>query len=145
MTIEERIRDYLLDLAAVSAITTTIRTDKLDQNRDNLKTTPAIVIAVEEEEFENTLDGRCDMVTCTIAIGAVSTSRVTARNLAEMIRTNNTNPGTGLAGAHVTSGALPFSAVLMSRSTGFVPNEDGSDSGIFSSESKYYVVFYQVS
>jgi len=141
MTIEESVRAYLLTLSAVTTITTVIRPDELDQ-RDKPHERPAIIISVDNEDMDNTLDGVCDMVNARIMVSAISSNKTSARLLAEAIRTNGTNPGTGMAGC-TTSGTLPFRAMLESRTSGYIPKEDGSASGLYSVDSMFAVTYYE--
>lgn len=146
MTIEEAIVATLQTFSAVTALTSTIRPDEfmLTDLKQDGGDAAGILISVEEEDFDNTVDGETDMVQAIVSINAISKSKSRARALSEAIRLNGTNPGTGLAGIKVTTGDLPFDAMLQRRVTGYVPNDDGSDSGYRSVDSKYFVTFYQV-
>lgn len=140
MTIEEAIRAKLLTMSAVTAITSTIRADELMQS-DVKPGEAAILISVDNIHYENTLDGKCNMAEARITVSSVSGKRSQARALGEAIRTNGTNPGTGLAGCTVTTGDLPFQLMLMDDSIGYVANGDGSDSGLHSMDSEYFATF----
>lgn len=135
MTLGEAIRAKLLTLGAVTAITSTIRPDELMQG-DRL---PAIIISVDEEEPQNDLDGHGGLVDATVTISAIDSNPTRARLLAEAIRINGTNPGTGLAGFSGTAGSLEIDAILNRKSSGFVPLGDGSEDGYFSVDSIYTV------
>ena len=138
--IEDALRAQLLTLTAVTALTTTIRTDTLAQ-QDALAG-PAVLIAVDEETPENTLDGLGGLVEAKITISAVSSQRSQARALAEAIRTNGTTPGTGLAGfTGTTAGMFIDAAILERRQSGYIPEEDGSDSGLYSVDSHYLIQY----
>lgn len=143
MQIEDAIVAKLLTLTAVTAITTTIRPDQLAQT-DNPKTTPGIIVSVDEETFDDqNIGGTADVVTAMVAISAISASKTRARLLAEAIRSNGTNPGTGLQGCRVRNGTVDFDMMLEKRSSGYVPNMDGSDSGLFAVESVFTVKYYE--
>lgn len=142
MTIEEAIRAKLLTMSAVTAITSTIRPDELSQ-KDVAPGQAAIIISVEDEEFDNDLSGTTNLVAARVIVSTVSGKRSMARSLAEAVRANGTNPGTGLAGCTVTTGSLLFQAMLEKRSAGFVANDDGSESGYYSVDSVYYCTFTQ--
>jgi hypothetical protein len=75
---------------------------------DNLNCGPAVIIAPQGEEHENDLSGRGGAVTWTGFIRCVGEKWHDCRALAEAIRSNNTDPGTGLAGfAGTVSVPLP--------------------------------------
>lgn len=142
MTIEEAIRAYLLTRTAVTALTTVIRADVLDQ-RDKPQTTACIVISVDEENPCNTLDGSGGLVFAMISVASLCGNEAKARQLAKAVQKNGTDPGTGLDGCNVTTGDLPFDAQREQTTAGYWPNEDGSPSGIFAVISKYTVSFYE--
>lgn len=137
MTLEEALRTYLLTLSTVTAITTTIRPDELAE----ADTLPAILIELEEELDENDLDGHGGLIYATVIISAISNTKSQARALSEAIKLNGTNPGTGLAGYSGLAGSLKIDAVHNSRSSGYVPEEDGTDSGLHSVDSIYSISF----
>jgi hypothetical protein len=142
MTIEEAIRAYLKTLTAVAAITDVIRVDRLvmKEARDGAA---AIVIGIDQELFDNTTAGVCEQVEAKITIGCVSEDEAVARQLALAVRKNGTDPGTGLAGCQVTSGSLPFQAMLERRWVSGVPLPDGRDSGLFCAYADYAVFYYE--
>lgn len=142
MTIEEAVRAKLLTMSAVTAITTIVRVEQAEQ-RDDILGAAAVLILLDAEVFEEgqTIDGRCELVIATMTISAISGKSTRARALAEAIRTNGTVPGTGLQGCNVTGLGLDFEAMLERRTYGTVPNEDGSDSGLFSVDSIFTVLY----
>lgn len=142
MTIEEAVAAQLLTMSAVTAITSTIRPDDMlmsDLPRGD--GAAAVLIGDLQEHFENDIDGTCSLVAARLTIAAVCRNKARARALSEAIRTNGTDPGTGLAGANVTTGDLPFMAMLEERSAGMVWDQDGGDTGIHSVDSVYYLTF----
>lgn len=142
MTIEEAVTAQLLTMAAVTAISSTIRPDELlEEDLPRGDGAAAILIHGLEEHFENTVDGKCSLVSAMLTISALCRNKARARSLSEAIRTNGTDPGTGLAGANVTTGDLPFMAMLEDRSAGMVRDQDGGDTGIHSVDSVYYLTF----
>jgi hypothetical protein len=136
MNIEEAVRAKLLTMAAVTAVTSVIRADRLEQT----DTLPAIVLTVKED-FENELSGTCALASATVNVVSLSRNRPQARDLAEAIRTNSTDPGTGLAGCDVTTGDLPFEAMLVSRQTGYDDPADNSEKGYYWVDSTYICRF----
>ena len=145
MTIEEAIRTRLLAQNAVSALTTTIRVDQLDQkDRPDVPATPAILLSIDEETFDDqNISGTTDLVTATVTISAISCSKTLARSLAEAIRSNGTNPGTGLQGCKIRTGGMDYDMMLEKRVSGYIANQDGSDSGLYSVDSMFTVKYYQ--
>lgn len=140
--IEEAIRAYLLTLSAVTAITSTIRPNELIQSDIPPNSTDsAILLVVLKETFSNTLDGTCSLVAANVLVRAINRKLSTTRTLAEAIRVNGTNPGTGMAGANVTTGDLPFMAMLEEREVDVVRDQDGSDTGMWSTDSLFYLTF----
>lgn len=142
MRLEEAIRAKLLTFDAVTAITRVIRPDELLQS-DVKDDALAIIIAVDSEEYDNDVDGTCNLVSANVTISAVGRKKTRARDLSDAIKNNGTDPGTGLAPCTVSTGDFPFQSVLISRSIGYVPNLDGSDSGLWSVDSNYTFTFPQ--
>lgn len=144
MTIEEAIRTQLLAQSAVTAITTTIRADELLQTDIPARSGAlAILIGGVKEKFNNFIDGTCDLVEVTVIVSALGRNKAAARALSEAIRTNGTNPGTGLAGIRVTTGDLPFMARLEERSHDLVLDEDGGETGIHTWDSVYTATYHE--
>lgn len=139
MSIEEAIRARLLTMTAVTGITRVIRPRVLMQNEKR----PAIMIGVNQKNYENTLDGRCDMASASVSIFAISNKWEEADQLAEAIRTNGTDPGTGLGPCRVTTGPLQYQMMLTEQNVGFEPFDDGSELGDHFVESVYEMMFYQ--
>lgn len=141
--IEDAIRTYLLTRSAVTAITSVIRPDQLEIG-DVSKTSPyAVVISVDGEKPCNFLSGRHDLTYSTVTVTALSKKKSQSRELAKAIKDNGTNPGTGLAGATVTTGDIPFDAVLESMEADFYPYDDGSPDGTHAVISTYTVSYRQ--
>lgn len=143
MTIQEAVRAWLLTRTAVTAITSTIRVDALDQ-RDKPDVTECILMTVDRKVCvaQNT-DGKGDLVQATMTISSISGGRDESEALAEAIRINGTNPGTGLMGCQVRSGGLNFDAMWESDDLGYIEDIDGKASGLFSVDSQYTVFYYQ--
>lgn len=99
MNIVEEIRAALAGMTAVTAIVgdgsaARIRPDRPYQG----ESPPLIIVEIDSEDIENDLTGRADRVQFTATITCRDSSRSRARQLAEAVRTNGTDPGTGLAG-----------------------------------------------
>ena len=137
MTIEEAIRQKLLSMDAVTAITTTFRPIELMQTDRG----PTISIHVFEKNYTNDISGRCSLVDVRAVVSASSGNKAQAEALAEAIRVNGTDPGTGLAGCTVTTGGLPFQAMLIKDELEYVANQDGSNSGRYMVDSIYVLTF----
>lgn len=135
----EDLRDFLLTRTAVTAIAgQRIRPGALAQ-RDAL---PGIVLRVETQERMNDLSGEGGLVDAEVTVLAVSEDAVEAWRLAEAVRTNDTDPGTGLAGYTGAAGeGLLDSCVLESDEYDVVEKKEGSDEYWHIVASRYRVMF----
>lgn len=147
MEIEEALVTRLLAQTAVTALTSTIRPDQLNQTDHPTSpddTIPGIIISVDDETFDDqNIEGTTDLVTARITISAISGKKRIARQLARAIAKNGTDPGTGLQGCKVRNGTVDFDAMLEKRMSGYIPNADGSDSGLYSVDSVFTVKYYE--
>jgi len=57
------------------------------------------------------------------------------------VRTNETDPGTGLAGYNGTVSGTEYDAVLDDEQTAFTPAADGSDKGYYEIFSNYVMTW----
>ena len=126
MAIDEKIRTALLAMASVTARTGTgsaarIRTDNLEPRDQVTATQDAIIIQVDSETPLNDLSGKGGRRMSSVVLVCRGVSRNRARALAEAVRVNGTNPGTGLAGYSGT-----FDAWLEDIVASKTPREDGS-------------------
>lgn len=137
MTIEEAIRAHLLTLTAVTAITSTIRPGELQQS-DAL---PAITIGVKSKKSFTDLSGKGGLVSAILMVSSISSRESGATGLAEAIRVNGTDPGTGLAGFRGTAGSLQIHATLTEDAVNYYAYEDGKDAGFFACEAIYDVMY----
>lgn len=137
MAIEDSIRTRLLAQTAVTAITSTIRPYKLAQQ----DTLPAIVLMVETETFNNSIDYQGGLVDCRMRIMAVAESLASARALAEAIRGNNSSGSpNGLAGYEGTVSGIEIQGCeLTSREVQFEPFGDDSDAGFYHVDSIFLI------
>lgn len=111
--IERAVRDYLLTLDAVTEKVTAaaIKPDEL------LQTDPLVSISIEviEKNYDNDLSGTASLAGAIVVVTSSSTDKAEAQRIADAIQTNDTDPGTGMAGCTVTTGFLPFQAMLIKQ------------------------------
>ena len=137
MSVEADIRTVLLSCSAVTALVGTgaasrIRPDKLEQ--DDNEMVECVILEVDNEDHLNTLDGLGGRVMANVTVRCHAPTRTRARALAEAVRVNGANPGTGLAGYSGTVNGHVFDAVLEDEQVAYSPAGEGSDRG-------YYDVF----
>mgnify|MGYP002631519982 CR=1 len=142
--IDDALVAYLKTLTAVTAIVGTgddarIRPDRLEDS----DTRPCIVIEVEDEDPANDLTGTGGLVFTDVSIYSIARTKAAARALAEAIRLNGTDPGTGLAGCHATAASIQFDAVLYSTQIDYIPLGDGSSRGNWHVNSLYTVSYQE--
>ena len=116
MSIEEDIRTALLAMDAVaefngsgSGDTIVIRPDYLEE--DDTSTTPHIVLDIDRDTPQNDISGVGGLRYVEVTITCRATTKADSKSLAEAVRVNGTNPGTGLAG--YGGSGTSFDAVLM--------------------------------
>lgn len=100
--IEDGIRALLLSLPAVTAITTRVRTQVLDEN-DEL---PAVLISLENEDRDSDFSGYAGLTHLTCQVMALSKEHAECRALSEAIRGSAGTPG--LEGFDGTAGGVTF-------------------------------------
>lgn len=142
MAIEADIRSALLTMNAVTAIVGTgssarIRPDRLHEDDDD--SLAWIVIEIDDERRENDLQGQGGLIFASVNILCRAKTKAAARALAEAVRVNGTNPGTGLAGYGGGSGAT-FDSYLESTATSYTPADDGSDQGFYDVNMQFTVI-----
>ena len=140
--IEESVRLRLIAKSAVSALVgERIRPYKPAQT-DVL---PFVIIRSNSEVNVNTLDYRGGLVQADISVVAAAETIAGARALATAIRTNNTDPGTGLAGDSWDQADVTVQACLLERTEmDFIPYEEGSDEGYYVADAHYKIDFEEV-
>lgn len=142
MALEATLRTFLKTLGTVTAIVGTgddarIRPDRLEET----DTLPAIIIEVDSEDPENSIDGKGGLVYADVNIQCRAFEKEDARALAEAVRVNGTDPGTGMAGTSQDD----FHAVLESTSAAlFIPEDAASQNGYFVVDCLYTVSFMEV-
>ena len=147
--IEHSVRDQLLTKTAVRALvgsgdSARVRAYKFSQKDDLATDGPGILIRVNKEEPQNDMGCQGGLVIADVSIISCAVNLDAARELAEAIRSNGTNPGTGLAGDDWTIIGIPGaveSCCLIYSSLDFIPFGDDSDEGIFTIDSHYTIIF----
>lgn len=142
MSIEADLRTVLLTFSSVTALVGTsysarIRPYRLQQ--DDAGTSEHIIIETDNVDHLNTLDGLGGRIYADVTLRCIGPTLARANALAEAVRTNGTNPGTGLAGYTGTVNGHTFDAFLESESVNFVPSDDGRDEGHYSVLAAYTV------
>jgi|GEM_PF-2686628 len=100
MSLEGDLRTALLNMSAVTALVGTgnsarIRPYELQAIDD--KTEEHIIVEVDSQPRENTLDGAGVMITASVNLSLRAMTVDAVRTLAAAVKTNGTTPGTGLA------------------------------------------------
>lgn len=149
-TVETNLRTLLLTFSGVTALTGTgdaarIRPDRLHKKDVIPDEGGGVIIEVDNERPQNSIDGLGGLVYADVNIICRAREKEIARTLAEAIRTNDTNPGTGLAGYTGTPvGGSKIDAVLEDMTTVFIPEVDGGDEGWYDVFCSYIVSFNEV-
>lgn len=119
-----------------------IRPDR--PHEDDPDDQPGILVAIEAEEAQNDLEGETGLVKATVVLTSYDREKADARALAEAIRRNGTNPGTGLSGYSGNAGSEGhIDAWWIRNDLEFVQLEEGSDEGWYLVHSEYSVWFTQ--
>lgn len=135
-SLENGMRQVLLSLGAVTAIAgTRIRPHKLSEE-DDLRDPPegqgpAIIIdVVRDDTAEDLSDDDPREGTARFEVACIALTKQAAHDLAEAVRTNGTDPGTGLAGYRGAAGDLEFDpCTIVGTSHEFEPADEKSDEG----------------
>ena len=135
-SLEHALRTLITGLSAFAAITPApaVRPYKLSQADFKAGTSPlGVIISSQEEEHQVSLEGLGGGVSAKASVYAVAETFEAAWSLAETIRLNGTNPGTGLAGFKGTVAGLAIQMISVDKTTkGFIAYEDGGDEGYYS-------------
>jgi hypothetical protein len=149
-TVEANLRTLLLTFSGVTTLVGTgdaarIRPDRLHQDADKIPVGKGgVIIEVDNEAPLNDLSGVGGRVYADVNLKCRAASKAVARALAESIRSNDTDPGTGLAGYNGTPDADEIDAVLEDMTTSFTPAGDGSDQGYYDVDCSYSVTYAEV-
>lgn len=140
-SLEKATRAVLVGLPAVTAIVgQKIRPHKLGQ-KDRL---PAILIEVPTDETAECL-GNSDPQSGQAVINVVccAHTKAEAHAIAEAVRTNGTDPGTGLSGYSGAAGDLTFDSAALVRTECDLETDDGDgDEGDWYLEIGVYRVWW---
>jgi len=112
MVIEQELAKALSGLNRVRSLVSNRIWDEWFRSNE----TPAVVFEIDAERPQNSLDGRGGLVFADVNVICRAETRAKSRELAEAVRVNGTDPGTGLAGY---SGV--FDAVLDDMQPAAVP------------------------
>ena len=138
MALEGDIRTALLAMNAVTTLVGTgdaarIRPYKLEESDDRTKEN--IVVEVDTRDHLNNLLGQGGLVLAEVNISCRAMTRTLANGLAEAVRVNDKDPGTGLAG-YGGSGTA-FHAWLEDETASILRWDDGSDKDWHTVEQSY--------
>lgn len=138
-TPEDALRSFIIGLSAFAAQTPVpaVRTDRAMQ-KDTL---PFVIIGFDRETPYTSFEGTGGLVNSFARIRVCASSRESTRAIAEIIRTNNANPGTGLAGYTGTPLAgVTFAAAMHDHDEfDFVFFMDESDEGYYVQDCIYQI------
>lgn len=136
----------LLTYSALTALVgTRIYPDVLPQQsdeEDQSETLPAVVIDVMDETPQNSLDGGDGMVVSNIGVRCFALTKALARQVAEAVRVNGTDPGTGLA-SHTDYASGGFDAIHTTTEFDVHPLDNGGDDVFYEVSGIYQVTFPQ--
>lgn len=121
MNIFEDLRTALLGMSAVTALVGSGSSARIWNSWPRTYTVPCIVIDVDQETPANDLSGKGGLVFAAVVVTCRDDDQSDSHALAEAVRLNGTNPGTGLAGYSGT-----FDAILDNGQHAEVPKGDGS-------------------
>lgn len=158
MAVEELIRTQLLRFDAVTdlvdariypdVVPQLTDAESRDMKAQAIYLRPTIVIDMIEETPQNTLDGGDGMVIAAVSVRCIAQTKKVARQLAEAVRVNGTDPGTGLAGFNgltdLDDEREEFSAIHMRNVFDAMQWEDGGDEWVYEVASLYEITYYQV-
>jgi len=119
VNIEKELRDAILGMSAVTGLVVARIWDEWFRT----ETLPAVVYEFDNEDQSNDLEGLSRLRIADINIICRADTRAGSRALAEAMRLNGTNPGTGLAGYTSTT----FDAWLESEQAAAVPKIEGGN------------------
>lgn len=148
MSIEKSIRSKLLLQSSVTAIvgsgtSARIRPYKLWQ-KDDITESPAVVIRVNREEDQNDMEYEGGLIIADVSVVAIAMELEDTRDLAKRIKTNNTNPGTGLAHGEWNTLAVPLnvqSCCCLYTEYDFIFFGDDSDEGYYVADTHYTIIY----
>ncbi len=145
--LEVDLRTLLLTFTPVTALVGTgdsarIRPDRLNEADDDSQ--PHILIHIVNEEPQNDLSGRGGLVYADVDIECRAKTKAKSRAVAEAVRLNGTDPGTGLAGYTGTPSDTVTDGVLEDVQTAIIDAKDGSDQEYYTTVCRYVVCHQEV-
>lgn len=149
-TVEANLRTLLLTFSGVTSMVGTgdaarIRPDRLHQDDDKIPSGKGgVIIEIDSEDPLNDLSGVGGRVYANVNIKCRAATKAVARALAESIRSNDTDPGTGLSGYNGTPNSDEIDVVLEDMTTSFAPAGEGSDQGYYDIDCSYSVTYAEV-
>lgn len=104
-----------------------------------------IVVQIDAEAPEESgcIDGTDYVENAACIIRALTNNRTDSWTLARAIKRNGTTPGTGMQGIRWTNGSVTYDAIWQSSDAGYIPADDGSDSGLFTVDSQYKLLIQE--
>lgn len=135
------IRSFLLTLPALTAIVgSRIRPDQRDESDGDQ---PAVIIEIADGQQFNDLQANGGLVQLDVIFRCLSHDVTESEAIGEAIRTNNTNPGTGLDGYEGIAGlGYIQSANRQSFNSDAVFDEEGQPTGEHE-HSAFYSIWHQ--
>ena len=147
MALEDALYSVVSGLSAVQTLLGSsnpiVRPFKFEEG-DNLAVAGGILITPVNADHKDTLDERGGGVSAIVKIRSVAEKAKQARALSEAVRSNGTNPGTGLVDySGTTSGFVVQAVTLNTEEYDFVPYGDDSDEGLFIFDYLYQVDYFE--
>lgn len=131
MNIEEKVRDALVAMSAVTAKVGTGSSARIypDTFPETLKfaNLPAICVQVDTADTSNYLGGAGSLTFAELTVICRDDKREDAHSLAEAVKWNGANPGTGLTSHSSTLTVETFDSEVPS----YTPADDGSSRGYY--------------
>ncbi len=143
MTIRGDIKAKLQSLTALAGLTPPVTAVSPDFANQSLRA-PYILYAIPDKEFDNAINGTCTSVDTDLFVTCIAGGVDAAENMAEAIRSNNTNPGTGMGPSRwVADSGRTIRTSLIKESTGKYIYPDGTDSGNYAVDMQFRMMFTQ--
>ena len=148
MRIEEAIIARLEALTGIGSLVEQVGERIFANDIDQGESLPAICVTVPDEGLVSgedgvDLSGQGTLFEADVEVICFARTLSEARNIAELVRDNNTNPGTGLNGFEGDAGAGEFFAVHTRSETGEEPPPSGEGSGRYYVAAGYYAQFHR--
>lgn len=139
-TIEAALRAMLSSFTAVTDLVgDRIRPDIMDIDDDP----HAILVKVESEAIHSDLDGRGGLITASVIVDAIAYTRLESRKLEQLIRTNGTDPGTGLQGYAGLVGTFQVDGCTLARRVPYLLERQTDEDRDWYGIASYYEIDYR--